>query len=36
MVSEIIVSRPEDDGIPVEVRGRLSALISNANFEVGV
>ena len=35
LVSEIIVSRPEDDGVPVEVRGRLSALISNPDFQVG-
>ncbi len=35
LVSEIIVSRPENDGIPVEVRGRLSALITNSNFQVG-
>lgn len=35
LVSEIIVSPAEDDGIPVEVRGRLSALISDSNFQVG-
>ncbi|MCA0997672.1 recombinase family protein [Yangia pacifica] len=35
LVSEIIVSRPENDSIPVEVRGRLSALISNSVFQVG-
>ncbi len=35
LVSEIIVTRPEDDGTPIEVRGRLSALVSNPDFQVG-
>ena len=35
LVSEIIVSPAEEDGVPVEVRGRLSALISRSDFELG-
>jgi hypothetical protein len=34
-VSEIIVSPADDDGVPIEVRGRLSALVSRLDQQVG-
>lgn len=35
LVSEIIVSPAEEGGGPVEVRGRLSALVTNPALQVG-
>lgn len=35
LVSEIIVSPVDGDAIPVEVRGRMSALVTDPTFEVG-
>ncbi|WP_425438709.1 recombinase family protein [Roseinatronobacter thiooxidans] len=35
LVSEIIVSPAEYDGVPIEIRGRLNALISGLDLQVG-
>lgn len=35
LIAEIVVSPAEKDGVPVEVRGRLSALISNHSKNLG-
>ena len=35
LISEIVVSPTEEDGVPVEVKGRLSALVSNRSKKVG-
>ncbi len=36
LTSEIVVSPTKEDSVPVEVKGRLSALISNRSKKVGV
>ncbi len=35
LISEIVVSPTEKDGVPVEVKGRLSALVSNHSKKLG-
>ncbi|WP_170773919.1 recombinase family protein [Ruegeria lacuscaerulensis] len=35
LISEIVVSPTEKDGVPVEVKGRLSALVSNRSKKLG-
>lgn len=35
LVSEIVVSPVENDSIPVEVKGRVSAFVSNHEYKVG-
>ncbi len=35
LISDIIVSPAKHDGVPIEVRGRMSALIANPELQVG-
>ena len=35
LVSEIVVSPGDDEGVPIEVRGRLSALVSSPDHHLG-